>query len=84
MKVQTATGKEFLVAWFNLRVESNELHLELIKVDPATVFSVFSNPKETKVLTCYIDASPETYNGYVKPVAIFVKPDGTTYVSLSK
>ena len=84
MKITTATGKTFNVAWAGVATIDGALRFELIGVSLRDAFDVFSNDTETKILIYDWDGQVEEFYGYVLVKTVDVQPSGNIIVALSK
>lgn len=83
MKVTTKT-KEFNIAIMGVSTYDDVLRIEIKNANLNVVFSVFSDPSETKTLVHDWDGVKTTLRGYTKFQSIDVMKNGNIIVALAK
>lgn len=81
-KIITATGREITVLWCGLSSIDAVLRFAVTGQTMADVLTIFTDPKETAVLTHVFDEHRTVFNGYTKFKGVDMKPDGSIVVAL--
>ena len=64
IKMITAQGTEFEVSWAGVSDLDGSLRFETTETNMATLFSIFSDPEHTRILTRVFDEDRKTFEGY--------------------
>ena len=82
LEVKTATGKTFPVSWIGISDFDGSLRFETPETDLAMLFSVFSDPEHTAVLTRIFDEDEKTFSGFTAFKGLERMGTGTTVIRL--
>lgn len=85
-KIITNTGKEIDVDWCGISMVDDSFKIESIPdtLSLAEAFAIFSDPKETQVLTNLYEDVEFVYEGYIVLKGINMKSNGQVLVSLKQ
>lgn len=78
-KLTTATGKEFGCDYFNPFPATRQTNIRILNSNVTTIAKIFSNPEETKELTC-----DGQYASMYTVLKAIVPEDGAIRVVLEK
>lgn len=84
MKIITATGKEYEIAWLGFASIDNALRFNLIGESLNNVVQIFTKPSETSTLVYNMDGVLETYSGFTVFRSIDVLANGSITVALGR
>ena len=82
LKVKTLKGYEIPVNWIGVSDFDGSLRFETPETDMATLFSVFSDPAQTAVLTRIFDEDEKSFSGFTGFKGIERMGTGTTVIRL--
>ena len=78
----TAGGEHFPLLWIGVSDFDGSLRFETTETNLATLFSVFSDPKQTSVLTRCFYEDKKTFSGFTVFKGIERMDGGTTVIRL--
>ena len=82
LTLKTAQGFILPVNWIGVSDFDGSLRFETPETDLATLFSVFSDPEHTAVLTRIFDEDEKTFSGFTAFKGIEKMGTGTTVIRL--
>ena len=82
LQLRTAQGFTLPLNWIGVSDFDGSLRFETPETDLATLFSVFSDPAHTAVLTRIFDENEKTFSGYTAFKGIERMGTGTTVIRL--
>ena len=82
LQLRTAQNYTILVNWIGVSDFDGSLRFETPETDLATLFSVFSDPAHTAVLTRIFDEDEKSYSGFTGFKGIERMGTGTTVIRL--
>ena len=82
LRLRTAKDYEIPLNWIGVSDFDGSLRFESPETDLATLFSVFSDPSHTSVLTRVFDEDEKTFSGYTAFKGIERMGTGTTVIRL--
>lgn len=84
MKLKTALNKMFDIGWIGVANVDGALRFAVLNKDIQSVFSAFTNERETVVLVAESDGITQVYDGYTVFKSIDIYQDGSIVVALGK
>ncbi len=82
LALRTAQGFTLPITWFGISDFDGSLRFETPETDLATLFSVFSDPEHTAVLTRIFDEDEKTFSGFTAFKGLERMGTGTTVIRL--
>ena len=82
LKVNTSKGYEIPVNWIGVSDFDGSLRFETPETDLATLFTVFSDPAHTAVLTRIFDEDEKTFSGFTAFKGLERMGTGATVIRL--
>ena len=82
LQLKTAQGFTLYINWIGVSDFDGSLRFETPEADLATLFSIFSDPEHTAVLTRIFDEDEKTFSGYTAFKGLERMGTGTTVIRL--
>ena len=82
LTLRTAQGFTLPINWIGISDFDRSLRFETPETDLATLFSVFSDPKHTAVLTRIFDEDEKTFSGFTAFKGLEKMGTGSTVIRL--
>ena len=82
LQLRTAQGFTLPLNWIGVSDFDGSLRFETPETDLATLFSVFSDPSHTAVLTRIFDENEKTFSGFTAFKGLEKMAGGTTVIRL--
>ncbi len=84
LTIETAQGTSFPITWIGISELDGSLRFETIEPNMTTLFSVFSDPEHTRILTRVFDEDKKTFEGYTSFKGIERMGSGNIVIRLLK
>ena len=82
LQLKTAQGFTLPITWFGISDFDGSLRFETPETDLAKLFSVFSDPEHTAVLTRIFDEDEKTFSGFTAFKGVERMVSGATVIRL--
>ena len=82
LQLKTAQGFTLPINWIGISDFDGSLRFETPETDMATLFSVFSDPAQTAVLTRIFDEDEKTFSGFTAFKGLEKMGTGSTVIRL--
>lgn len=84
IKLETANGKTFEIAWAGVASIDGVLRFAVLNAELEDILATFTVPENCTELSRVFDEDRKTFTGYTVFRGVQINYDGTTVVSLSK
>ena len=84
LTIETAQRTSFPITWIGISELDGSLRFETSEPNMATLFSVFSDPEHTRILTRVFDEDKKTFEGYTSFKGIERMGSGNIVIRLLK
>ena len=76
LTIETAQGMSLPITWIGISELDGSLRFETSEPNMATLFSIFSDPEHTRILTRVFDENETVFEGYTDLFRIERMPSG--------
>lgn len=84
IKLETANGKAFEIAWAGVASVDGVLRFAVLNAELEDILTTFTVPENCTELTRVFDEDRKTFTGYTVFRGVQISFDGSTVVSMSK